>query len=160
MCKVADAAMTMVNRSIDLEGQYNNPNYYTDFYKLHKLLYYAQGYMLSHYHLHLFEEPILAHNCGPFINELLDLPLSYEAITTRFPEDQIFPLTPNRVDAIDYALKHYGTKSRDELVNLSKSDFLYKKYHAQGQSEDKNVIACEDMEKAADIFDPQREKAE
>lgn len=126
MCKVADAAKVMVNHSIDMALKEDNSNYYTDFYKLHKLLYYAQGYMLAHYKIHLFEEPIEAHSCGPFIPALLKLPISgYGAITEKFKAEEMFPLTDNRVAAIDYTLKWYGFYSKDKLANMSKKSQPY-----------------------------------
>lgn len=154
MCKVADAAMTMVNQSIDLVNQTGDSRYYTDFYKLHKLLYYAQGYMLVHYKKRLFDEDICAHKCGPFIKELLDLDISYDTIQQRFCAEDVYPLTSDRMDAIAHTLRRFGTMSKDELVNRTKREWLYQKYGDESDVDAKRVIPCDDMAKATDIFDP------
>lgn len=151
MCKVADAAMTMANNAIALANE-KGASYYADFYKLHKLLYYAQGYTLTHYNKKLFEEDIEAHSCGPFIPVLLTLPIidGFGPIKTLFPEDEICPLTDDRNQAIIHTLRIYGGKAKEELVNQSKVDDLYLKYWSKDR---KNVIPTEEMRKAKDTFD-------
>ena len=74
MCKVADVAMTMVNRSIELAQSTGDENYYMDFVKLHKLLYLGQCAMLSTYDQLLFEEQISAHRCGPYVEGIHFVP--------------------------------------------------------------------------------------
>ena len=154
MCKVADAAKLMINHAIDLAKRTNDPRYYADFYKLHKLLYYAQGYMLTHYGKHLFEEDVEAHNCGVLIPKLLDLPIDYDAITKKFDENDILPLTSDRVEAIDHTLSRYGSMSKDELVNQCRNDPVYRKCASAGSPEGKTVIPKETMAAAKDVFDP------
>lgn len=150
MCKVADAAMTMVNHSIDLARQTGDELFYIDFYKLHKLLYYAQGYMLTHDNKQLFEEDVEAHACGPFIPELLSLPISYSAILDKFPDEKVCPLTIDRLRAIDHTLRVYGKKTKDELVNQSKNDYIYRKFAG---SFERKIIPKEEMSRSKDIFD-------
>lgn len=125
MCKVRDAAMHMVNASVDLA--HLDEQYYIDFYKLHKLMYYAQGYMITKYHRKLFVESIEAHSCGPFIPALLSLHTGFNRITAKYPENEIFPLTGTRIEAINYVLERYGNLSTDELIHLSKDTNPYKR---------------------------------
>ena len=74
MCKVADAAMAMVNRSIKLAQDYGDESYYMDFVKLHKLLYLAQCSMLAQYGRTMFDEKITAHHCGPYVEGIHFIP--------------------------------------------------------------------------------------
>lgn len=150
MCKVVDAAMTMVNHSIDVAKKTGDRRYLVNFYKLHKLLYYAQGYMLSRYGKGIFEEEIEAHKCGPFINELLSMPCGYDDIETKFPDEDVFPLTQDRIDAIDYAIKEYGSYTKDELVNKSKGDQIYLDF--LNPATEKTIIPKDAFRNYSDIF--------
>ena len=71
MCRAADVAMTMVNRSIELADKTKNTGYYMDLVKLHNLLYLAQCDMLVNYGRPMFVEQITAHQCGPYVEGLL-----------------------------------------------------------------------------------------
>lgn len=151
MCKVADAAKHMINSSIELVQQHQNQNYYINFYKLHKLLYFAQGYMLGHYNSHLFEEDIEAHSCGPFIPKILDLAIGYNDILKKFDRIEICPITEDRIEAINHTLQVYGYWSKDELVNRSKQTAPYCQFFAEGR---RNVIPRNIMAKCKEEFDP------
>lgn len=132
MCKVIDAAMTLVNYSIDKRDETGNDSYYVDFYKLHKLLYYAQGYMLAKEGIQLFEEDIEAHNCGPLIPEVGELAGQFDSITKRFFNNNIFALTPDRINVIKFIVNKIGFYTKEKLVNMSKQGSLYKYYYAMG----------------------------
>lgn len=151
MCKVADAAKHMINRSIELAQQERNQNYFVNFYKLHKLLYYAQGYMLVHNNTHLFEEEIEAHSCGPFIPKILDLSIGYNDILTKFDTIEICPITEDRIEAINHTLQKYGYWSKDELVNKSKQSTPYRQFFAEGR---RNIIPRDAMARFKQEFDP------
>lgn len=153
MCKVKDAAMLMVNHAIDKAAICEDSRYYTDFYKLHKLLYYAQGYMLTKYHHHLFEEEIYAHHCGPIIPALLSLSIGYGPIKNKFPESEICPLTDRAVESIDTTLRLWGARSKDELVHLTKSDSFYRQFTEHDGFRDDNLITKTAMKEAVKSFD-------
>lgn len=154
MCKVADVARVMVNHSIDYAYNKNDPRYYIDFYKLHKLLYYAQGYMLTHYKQYLFEEDIEARECGPYIPALISLPLGGQSIIkTKFPDGLIsIPLDLNRIMAIDCTLMKYGTLTKDDLVHQSVHDKVYIESFRFSGSGRNAIISKSAMAEALDIF--------
>lgn len=153
MCKVADAAKTMINYSIDIAEAKGN-EYLLDFYKLHKLLYYAQGYTLVHYNKQLFEENIEAHSCGPYITELHRLPINFDVITVKFPESDICPITEDRKAAIRYVIERFGNMSKAELTTQSKRSSPYLLCAPMITEENKPPIPWDAMRKAKVFFDP------
>lgn len=153
MCKVADAAKTMINYSIDV-AETKGREYLLDFYKLHKLLYYAQGYTLVHYNKQLFEEDIEAHSCGPYITELHRLPIDFDVISKRFPESDICPITEDRKAAIRYVIDRFGYMSKDELTTQAKLSSPYLLCAPMITEDSKPTISRDAMCNAKDVFDP------
>lgn len=154
MCKVADAAKVMINYSIEVAARNQDNQYLLNFYKLHKLLYLAQGYMLVHYNKQLFEEDIEAHTCGPYIPELHRLPINFDVITEKFLDSEICPITEDRKLAIKYVIERFGSKSKDELTSLSKGSAPYQACVSMITDEYKPPISWVSMQSARDFFDP------
>ncbi len=134
MCKVRDAAAAMLNKSIDLAAKEDNPAYYMDFIKLHKLLFLAQCFILGKYNMPLFEETIYARKCGPYVDGIGFIPgkRGFGKITEKIVADQdeipFLPISYTREQAIDYILKKYGTLNTDEVVAITKKTSAYQEY--------------------------------
>lgn len=127
MCKVADAAMTMVNRSIALTKEYEDASYYMDFVKLHKLLYLAQCSMLTQYGRTMFDERITAHQCGPYVEGLHFIPSKrgFGQIEAPFSESEFVRLSYRRIKVIDQVLEEFGRYSTEELIQYTKETPAY-----------------------------------
>lgn len=76
MSKALNVAQNLVNLSIERAEETSDNSYLITFYKMHKLLYYAQGLSLIKNGRVLFDEDIHAYHCGPFIEELSDFLLT------------------------------------------------------------------------------------
>ena len=143
VCKVADVAMTMVNRSIELAQSTGDENYYMDFVKLHKLLYLGQCAMLSTYDQLLFEEQISAHRCGPYVEGIHFVPgtRGFGKITVPFRESEfVFP-SYWRQEIIDQVLKSFGTFSTEELIDYTRELEPYRAVEDEITEENKPVIS-------------------
>lgn len=78
--------------------------------KLHKLLYYAQGWHLAMYDTALFAEPIEAWTNGPVVAELW----ADEKHDRGIPPQR--PLDGMAVDVLDYVIERYGRHSGRDLI--------------------------------------------
>ena len=127
MCRAADVAMTMVNRSIALAHKTGNAGYYMDLVKLHKLLYLAQCYMLVNYGRPMFVEQITAHQCGPYVEGIhfVARKRGFDKITYPFSELDFVPPSYRRLEEIDAVLEGFGTWSTAELVQYTKETPAY-----------------------------------
>ena len=128
MCYAIDAAMTLVNMSIDRAEKTGDESYYANYIKIHKLLFLAQCFMLENYGKPLFHERITAHRCGPFVDglELLIAMRDSDPITERFRSDEFVPLTSLRRGILEWIIYAFGTYSGEELVDATKSTRAYK----------------------------------
>lgn len=127
MCKVADAAMAMVNRSIELAWEARDESYYMDFVKLHKLLYLAQCSMLAQYGQTMFEEKITAHQCGPYVEGIRFIPKScgFGKIQVPFLKTQFVRPSYRRMKVIGQVLEAYGRESTEDLIQITKETPAY-----------------------------------
>lgn len=134
MCKSIDAAITMVNKSVERVERTDDRNYYMDYIKLHKLLYIAQCHALDQYHTTLFEEEVEAHRCGPLVKGLDLIPgkCGFDLITWRLDPKTFgtidMPLTYFRSKAIDEVLDRFGKYSTEKIVSIIKETQVYGKY--------------------------------
>lgn len=134
MCKSIDAAITMVNRSIDRVETDDDRNYYMDFVKLHKLLFVAQCHAHNQYKTSLFEEEIEVHHCGPLVRGLDLIPgkCGFDLITWRLDAKSFgtvdMPLTYYRSKAIDDVLDKFGKFSTDKIVATVKNTPAFQKH--------------------------------
>lgn len=122
MCRAADVAMTMVNRSIELADKTKNASYYMDLVKLHNLLYLAQCYMLDNYGRPMFVEQITAHQCGPYVEGLHFVARKRGFGKIDYPFSELDFVLPSyrRLEGIDAVLEEFGTWSTAELVEYTK----------------------------------------
>lgn len=134
MCKSIDAAVSMINKSIALAKTEDDPRYYMDYVKLHKLLYIAQCHTLSRYGKTLFSEGIEAHRCGPLVDGLDIIPskCGFDLITSWLEPLEFgtvdIPLSLTRDKAVDEVLEKYGTYSTEKIVSTVKGSDVYQGY--------------------------------
>lgn len=128
MCMVADAAMTMVNKAIDLAEKTGDRSYYLDYIAVHKLLFLCQHKMLHDFGVPMFEEEIHARNCGPYIDGMNFLTVKRDVleITKRFEKDEIVPITYIAEKVMDAVLGKYCYLSTEDIVKTVKDNVLYK----------------------------------
>lgn len=133
MCAVTHIealAIYIINKSIDMVKDKNDEKYYCDIYKLHKLLYYAQGIFLARYDVPLFQEEIEAWDCGPMVDGLIRIKkkVGYGPIT-KYVRAGIQPVViPPISEILDYVVECYGGLTRVEIVNLSRDEQTWKDY--------------------------------
>lgn len=122
MCRAADAAMAMVNRSIELVHETEDASYYLDFVKLHKLLYLAQCSMLEQYGQTMFDEKITLRQCGPYIDGIRFVPrrCGFGRITNLFSDEDFVRPSYWRMKIINQVLEEFGGYSTDDLIQLTK----------------------------------------
>lgn len=127
MCYAIDAAMTLVNMSIDVAEELDDSRYYTDYIKVHKQLFIAQCFMLENYRKPLFREKITAHRCGPFVDglELLITMRDSGPIEDRFKADEYVELSPLRKSILAWIVREFGAYSAEELVEATKTTPAY-----------------------------------
>lgn len=132
MCKVKDVALVMLQKSHELCYSQHNRNYLMDYVKLHKLLYLGQCMVLAKHDMTLFEEPIYAHNCGPYIENELDFIVArygfgaIEHLTDKYGQTPvILPLPFLRNEVVNELLSRFGTMSTEEIVEFTKNTAAY-----------------------------------
>lgn len=147
MCQAVDIAMTMVNKSIDMARAEHNPSYYMDFVKLHKLMYLAQCYMLTQYDSLLFEDRIVAHQCGPYVEGIHFIPRmrGFQKILKPFSSRSFVLPSYRRVQVVELLLKNAGMLSRDALIQYTKSTAPYRLVEAEITDTFKPEITVESM---------------
>jgi uncharacterized phage-associated protein len=84
--------------------------------KLHKLLYYCQGYHLATFGAPLFEESLSAWDMGPVVGSLW-----YDEKARR-PVDPGPPLGEAALNTIGYVLRRYGALTGRDLRHLTRSE--------------------------------------
>lgn len=151
MCKALDAAYAMINWSIDLAVQKNNPRYYMDYSKLNKLLYIAQCQMLATYNRPLFDEDVHAHWCGPRVDgiDLIPIRFGFNAITQKIPLDEFAIPSIFRLSIIDWTLQRYGMMSIEELVEFTKATPAYEEVAGEVTETSKPILGQEQMAHSA-----------
>lgn len=129
MAKSVEVAESFLKKSIELAKE--DPRYYMDFVKLHKLMYLGQCYINYHYGMNLFEEKIMAMDVGPYIKGIEQV-----VVNCGFGEikniDELkkyvlqMPLSFTRNETVDYILNVYGHYNTDEIVRISKNTIGWK----------------------------------
>lgn len=127
-----DIAVDMLDKSIERGKE--DPSYYMDFVKLHKLLYLGQCYLNFKYEMDLFMDKITANDDGPYIDGLKLIPAicGFGEIKTmdEFKQCKMtLPLTFSRVETVNYILDKFGKCSTDELVRLTKGTIGYQEVY-------------------------------
>lgn len=156
MCCSRDAGMAMVNMSIDMAKEKDDPRYYMDSMKLHKLLYLSQWTMLQKYGSRVFKETIWAHKCGPYVDGIKIIPArrGFAPINQPFDpeEDEIVWPSVARVDVMEQILEEYGWKTTEELIRITKNTTPYLEVKDRITAEHKPEITKESMEKDRPLF--------
>lgn len=128
MAKSIDVAVDFLKKSIK-RGQ-DNPKYYMNYVKLHKLIYLAQCDILFNYDMKLFDDNITATDEGPYIDGL-------EMVVVKCGFDNILniddlkkcvidlPLSFSRDETVDFILDKYSEYSTREIVLLANSTIAY-----------------------------------
>lgn len=151
MCWSRDAGMAMVNMSIDLAEEKDDPSYYMDSMKLHKLLYLSQCAMLQQYGSHMFKEAITAHRCGPYVDGIGSIPakMGFGLMKKRFnpEEDEVVYPSVARMDILKQILEGFGKKTTKELIRYTKETPPYQKVASQITADNKPEITTESMKK-------------
>lgn len=127
MAKAIDAAIYLSNKVNELKRINKNINYTIDYYKIHKMLYIAQGIMLAKYNKTLFDESIRTHIDGPNIDGLSIFygMVGCQEIEQKIEEISILGLTPKRKLVLDYVAEKYGCQTRDTLIFNTKQHKPY-----------------------------------
>nr|WP_325256981.1 type II toxin-antitoxin system antitoxin SocA domain-containing protein [uncultured Oscillibacter sp.] len=155
MCFAIDAAMDMVNMSIELVEETGDSSYYMNSMKLHKLLYLSQCAMLKDHSHTLFRDKIRASFCGPYVEgidkiaakrgfDLIKEPFTAEA-------DGFVPPSVARRDILKKILIKFGRKTAEELIQHTKDTGPYRKVKAMEEitQTHKPEITCEIMREEA-----------
>lgn len=151
-----DIAVHLLKKSIKL-GQ-NDPSYYMDFIKLHKLMFLGQCYLNFEYGLNLFDEKITANGDGPYVDGLNLVPaicgfgeiknidnLNQELYhIIPFHLGHLLPLPLLRDETCDLILEMFGKYDTGEIVKITKNTIAYQHCYSK---EHNNVINQELLRK-------------
>lgn len=144
-----DAAIYITNKIIDIKHSTHDTNYTVDFFKVHKLLYFAQGLMLSYYDYPMFKEDISAHTCGVYVGGLDSFyeNVGTQEITKKIEDTIINLLTPERRMVLDYIAIKYGNIDRDKLIKDTQKHEIYRKaYDKTVEGHPKPIISKEEIQ--------------
>jgi uncharacterized phage-associated protein len=84
--------------------------------KLHKLLYYCQGYHLAFFDTPLFSETVSAWDMGPVVGQL------WKEERDRVEPRPVKPLDEAQLNTVGYVLSRYGSLSGRDLENLTHNE--------------------------------------
>lgn len=136
MCKAILISEAIINRCID-EGYPLNTS------KLQKILYFMQKEHLKKYGVPVFDEKIVAWECGPAIKEVseyyIDGVLGFEEKV----EEKLF-LKDSHKEVLKIVLDKYGAKTPSEMVSISKEENAWIAVWKDGIGKDK-VIAIDSI---------------
>lgn len=128
MCRVCELCRPIVNRCLD-EG------YEITTAKLQKLLYLIQGEYLKKYNKVIFNEDILAWNCGMAIREVNAEYSGEEAIFGFQKRLEVrIALLDSELDVIQNVLRNYGKLSATQIMQLPIAKRLWDKHYVEGTS--------------------------
>ena len=122
-----DITTAIINRSIDYKNMTGNEKYYSNFYSVNKLMYFAYCEYLKQYGWSLIreEEKIIADTSGPFFESTLFIFKDYNYDDVKEKVKQEIPTFLYNKDIIDKIVKEYGFLSNQEIGILSKKDEAY-----------------------------------
>lgn len=90
-------------------------------FKLHKLLYYAQGWALAWNGNVLFDSKIKAYENGPVVSELFNDHRGQRYVS-RWPQGDSSNLSDDERDTVLAVIERYGAKTPEELVELTHAE--------------------------------------
>lgn len=120
--RTIDVINEIINISIDYRNIYNDESFYTSFYSINKLIYYAQIEMLKKYNMPLIDDVIIAEKSGPFVEKTLILfsKYNYDRIEEKQKIELVLP--PSAKKIINDVIKKYGRLTDREIGILTKSE--------------------------------------
>jgi len=118
--RTIDVINEIINQSIDYKNIYNDESFYTSFYSINKLIYFAQNEMLNKYNVSLIDDAIIADKTGPFIEKTMILfsKYNFDKITEKQEIKLILP--PRVKTVINDVIKKYGRLTDQEIGVLVK----------------------------------------
>lgn len=133
-----EVALYIIAKSIEMANSFKDTDYYCDWYKVHKLMFYAQGEMLKKYDELLFQTDIICDDSGPMIYGIDDIAIyfDFDPITTyKHPilerilnnDDLIF--NKGQIKVMNDIVDRYGYLNRDEIINLARKNKLWQEYY-------------------------------
>jgi uncharacterized phage-associated protein len=111
-------------------------------FKLHKLLYYAQGYSLAWDGFPLFDEKIKAYENGPVVTVLFNEHRGARNVA-RWPQGDASKLSDEQADTVRAVLELHGHRSAEELVDLTHGERPWVEARKAGKSNE--VIGHESL---------------
>ena len=150
---VNEVARYLKVKSRVLAEEEGDERYYCEYFKLHTLMFYAQGHMLGTYGKPLFQGAIHASVLGPRILDISHLS-NDETYFTELPNDDIFLkvsnyiFNDNELEVLNDILRRYGKFDRYELKSISeKEDIWIEKRKEDSSCSDGLEIELEDIRK-------------
>lgn len=161
MLKSIEVAARLLDKSI--KRAQDNPKYYMDYIKLHKLMFLAECLICYEYDIDLFKEKVTTEDTGPYIGGL-------ELITAVYGFGKIknieslkkyvwfFPLPLLRDETCDYILDMFGELSTIEIVRLTKNTIAYQESYNKDETTTvkNNTIKRDLMKKTGEILFKQK----
>lgn len=114
MCKALLISEVIINECIEKKYPLNTS-------KLQKILYFMQKEHLKKYNIPVFDEDVVAWECGPAIPEINDFFVVGRLGFETKVEQSIF-LKDSHQDVMDIVLNKYGTISPSDMAELSKNE--------------------------------------
>lgn len=122
--KDARMAVSAHDVAAELRGRYPH----LGVVKLHKLLYYIQGWHLTWAGPPMFEQRVEAWRDGPVVGPLW-ISEKYDP-----PPSDLRPIEADRMVVIDYVLERYGHRTDVELIQLSHEEAPWKDVYVPGMN--------------------------
>lgn len=129
--KSIDIAIVLLDKAI--ERGLENPKYYMDYIKLHKLMYLGQCYLNYEYDFDLFDEDVIADGTGPYVCglELITAKCGFSQIKNidalkQYTLFSTLPLPLLREETCELILDKFGTYNTDEIVRIAKNTMAYR----------------------------------
>lgn len=117
MCKAILISEVIINNCINREYSLNTS-------KLQKILYFMQKEHLRKYHTPIFDEDIIAWECGPAIKEINDY-FTYGKLGFDDKVEQSIQLKDSHEEILELILHKYGSLSPLEMAEISKKEFSW-----------------------------------
>lgn len=142
-----DMAVCLINMLIDKAKETEKKEYYSNFIKIHKLLFIAQCYSYAKDGKPLFESKITANGDGPYIWSMsAKIPghcgfgqIDQRISTVDVGASVVF-LSNRMKDILETVINKYGHLSTMDIVLLTKSTTAWKISYDEEQKESRNII--------------------
>ena len=138
MCKAIELGRIVINNCLE-------HNYLLNTSKLQKLLYFMQKEFVRTNGVNppLFEEAILATDCGPSIQEIRDYYFKYHMEFTQNDKQPIYiPLLDKEKVVVNRIIEMYGNETPLDMIRISKEESAWSEVWNNGQGKN-SVIGLE-----------------